>query len=58
MAADARRHHVRRLVLAHLGRPTLRALDAVRRLPFGEAGRDGDRYVASGAIGWRRVSRR
>ena len=41
----ARRLGVRRLVLAHIGRPTIRAMDAGLRPPFGEFGRDGARYV-------------
>lgn len=32
---------VRRLVFAHLGRPTIRALDRGARPPFGEVARDG-----------------
>jgi len=45
-ADEARRHGVRRLVLAHLGRPTLRALDAGERPPFGEIGVVGRTYRA------------
>jgi len=41
----ARRLGVRRLVFAHIGRPTIRAIDAGLRPPFGEFGRDGARYV-------------
>lgn len=44
VATVARERGVRRLVLAHLGRPTLRALDAGGRLPFGEIGRVGRTY--------------
>jgi hypothetical protein len=44
VADEARRHGVKRLVLAHLGRPTLRALDAGERLPFGEVGEVGRTY--------------
>lgn len=44
VAEQARRRHVRRLVFAHLGRPTLRALDAGARPPFGEIGEEGRRY--------------
>jgi hypothetical protein len=36
---------VRRLVLAHIGRPTLRAIDRGERPPFGEFGADGTTYV-------------
>lgn len=35
---------VGRLVLAHMGRPTIRALDSGETLPFGEVGRDGSAY--------------
>ena len=41
----ARRRGVRRLVFAHIGRPTIRAIDAGDRPPFGEFGRDGRRYI-------------
>jgi hypothetical protein len=44
VARSARRAGVRRLVLAHVGRPTIRALDAGERPPFGELGSDGRRY--------------
>jgi hypothetical protein len=44
VAADARRNGVRRLVFAHIGRPTIRAIDAGARPPFGEFGREGHRY--------------
>ena len=41
VCVEARGCGVRRLVLAHLGRPTLRALDRGERPPFGIAARDG-----------------
>ncbi len=44
VATAAREHGVRRLVFAHLGRPTLRAIDAGERLPFGEIGELGRTY--------------
>ncbi len=44
VAADARRSDVHRLVFAHLGRPTIRAIDAGARPPFGEFGQEGRRY--------------
>ena len=44
VAAEARRHGVRRLVFAHIGRPTIRAADAGRRPPFGQLGRDGQAF--------------
>jgi hypothetical protein len=37
----ARRAGVKRLVFAHIGRPTLRAIDAGARPSFGELARDG-----------------
>lgn len=43
-AAAARAAGVRRLVFAHLGRPTIRALDAGEAPPFGEIGREGAEY--------------
>lgn len=50
VAADAQRRGVRRLVLAHIGRPTIRAIDAGARLPFGEFGQEGRRYVSDGEM--------
>jgi hypothetical protein len=44
VADEARRRGVRRLVFAHIGRPTIRAIDSGDRLPFGEIGGDGRRY--------------
>ena len=44
VARQARAHGVRRLVFAHIGRPSLRAIDAGARLPFGEWGRTGRTY--------------
>jgi hypothetical protein len=35
---------VKRLVFAHVGRPTLRALDAGASLPFGELGKENQAY--------------
>jgi len=45
VARAASRLGVHRLVFAHIGRPTIRAVDAGLRPPFGEFGRDGARYV-------------
>ena len=45
VAAEARRAGVRRLVFAHLGRPTIRALDAGETPPFGEIGREGQEFT-------------
>jgi len=44
VAREAQRHGVRRLVFAHIGRLTIRGLDAGRRPPFGELGADGRVY--------------
>ena len=44
VAAQAREHRVQRLVFAHIGRPSLRAIDAGSGLPFGEWGRPGRTY--------------
>ncbi|HZA77882.1 MAG TPA: MBL fold metallo-hydrolase [Acidimicrobiales bacterium] len=44
VADEARRRGVARLVFAHVGRPTIRAIDAGERPPFGELGADGRGY--------------
>ncbi len=44
VAEQAERHGVHRLVFAHIGRPTLRAIDAGERPPFGEWGVVGRTY--------------
>jgi Beta-lactamase superfamily domain len=41
VAEAARRHRVGRLVFAHIGRPTIRAIDRGERPAFGEFARDG-----------------
>lgn len=48
VAGAARRRGVRRLVFAHIGRPTLRAINQGRTPPFGEIGADGRRYILGG----------
>jgi hypothetical protein len=45
VARAARAHGVRRLVFAHIGRPTLRALDRGDRPSFGEFAVDGQRFI-------------
>lgn len=45
VARAAGRLRVGRLVFAHIGRPTIRAVDAGDRPPFGELGRDGQVLV-------------
>lgn len=47
VADQAARHSVRRLVFAHIGRPTIAALDAGHGLPFGEIGVEGGLYTVS-----------
>jgi hypothetical protein len=44
VAARAREHRVQRLVFAHIGRPSLKAIDEGAELPFGEWGRVGRTY--------------
>lgn len=41
VASAARAHGVRRLVFAHIGRPTVRAIDRGEEPPFGQFARDG-----------------
>ena len=55
VAEAARRHRVRRLVLAHIGRPTLKAIARGQTPPFGEFGADGRRYVVGRRPGIRRT---
>jgi hypothetical protein len=45
VARTARRLGVRRLVFAHLGRPTLRALSRGEQPPFGECAADGQMFL-------------
>jgi hypothetical protein len=45
VAREARQHGVRRLIFAHIGRPTIRAIDAGNLPPFGEFGEDGNVYL-------------
>ena len=49
VARQAIRHPVRRLVFAHIGRPTIAAIDAGQVPPFGEFGTDGAIYTLSPA---------
>lgn len=44
VAREAQGRGVRRLVFAHIGRPTIRAIDRGERPPFGELGEDGRGY--------------
>lgn len=45
VARQAKRFGIRRLVFAHIGRPTLRALDKGLRPPFGEMAADGQTFI-------------
>jgi len=45
VANGAKKYHVKRLVYAHIGRPTIRAIDEGKRPTFGEYGSEGDVYV-------------
>ena len=47
VARDARKHKVKRLVFTHIGRPTIRAIDAGECPVFGEFGADGVVYSLS-----------
>lgn len=49
VAEQARRAGVRKLVFAHIGRPTLRALDRGETFPFGERGCERQVYRLSSA---------
>jgi hypothetical protein len=45
VALQAQRHRIGRLVFAHIGRPTIRAIDQGERPPFGEFARDGQVFL-------------
>jgi len=49
VAEQARIQHIGRLVFAHIGRPTIRAIDAGQATPFGEFGADGASYTLTPA---------
>jgi hypothetical protein len=49
VAQEAQTLAVHRLVFAHLGRPTIRALDAGERPPFGEIGHDDEVFTIRGS---------
>ncbi|HET6671668.1 MAG TPA: MBL fold metallo-hydrolase [Pyrinomonadaceae bacterium] len=44
VARDAEKYKVKKLVFAHIGRPTIKAINAGQRPSFGEYGADGDIY--------------
>ncbi len=45
VANDAQKYRIRRLVYAHIGRPTIKAIDNGKRPAFGEFGSEGDVYL-------------
>ena len=45
VASSAQNYSIKRLVYAHIGRPTIRAIDSGKHAVFGEFGREGDIYV-------------
>ncbi|MGH9882966.1 MAG: hypothetical protein ACRD6N_16130 [Pyrinomonadaceae bacterium] len=45
VAREAQKLGVKRLIFAHIGRPTIKAIDAGKRAPFGEFGREGATYT-------------
>jgi hypothetical protein len=51
VARAARRHRIKRLVFAHIGRPTLRALDHGFRPTFGEFAADGQAFAVREGMG-------
>jgi hypothetical protein len=57
VARLAQRRGVQRLVFAHIGRPTIRAMDSGDCLPFGEFAKDGDVYCVSRAGAIRKHAR-
>ncbi|MEX2142636.1 MAG: hypothetical protein WD894_25505 [Pirellulales bacterium] len=50
VAREAAEQDVQRLIFAHIGRPTIRAMDAGQRPPFGEFGKDGAVYRLDGRL--------
>jgi hypothetical protein len=48
VAREAHDRRVKRLVFAHIGRPTIRAIDCDARPPFGEFGEDERSYRLRG----------
>jgi hypothetical protein len=45
VAREAKRRDIGRLVFAHIGRPTIRAIDRGERAPFGEFASDGQIFL-------------
>ena len=53
-ASEAQKYHLERLVYAHIGRPTIRAIAEGKRPAFGEFGIEGEVYL----INKKRISTR
>ncbi|UXY32268.1 hypothetical protein [Streptomyces sp. HUAS TT20] len=51
IAREAAQHRIGRLVYAHIGRPSLRAMDAGLGPVYGEWGREGHTYILVDAVG-------
>lgn len=51
VARDAVKYKIKRLVFAHIGRPTIRAIDAGKLPAFGELSVDGSVYEVSANLG-------
>jgi hypothetical protein len=49
VAREASSLAIRKLVFAHIGRPSIRAIDAGLQPPFGQMGQDGQTFVVPGA---------
>jgi ribonuclease BN (tRNA processing enzyme) len=47
VASEAKKYNVKRLILAHIGRPTIKAMDCGKHADFGEFGSEGDLYLIS-----------
>lgn len=45
VANEAAKNKVKRLVFAHIGRPTIKAIDSGKRPAFGEFGKEGDLFI-------------
>jgi hypothetical protein len=54
VASEAQKYDVKRLIYAHIGRPTIKAIDSGKHAAFGQFGREGNLYV----ITRKRVSKR
>jgi hypothetical protein len=58
VASEAQKYVVKRLIYAHIGRPTIKAIDEGKHAVFGEFGREGDLYVITKRSILRRKARR